>query len=494
MTGRAKEIKILDSLCNDNKTNLAVVTGRRGIGKKYLIEEMFSNTNHSCLYFSFTGAHNADNKTQLINFNEAIYDWFKIETNEVFTSWTQAFNKLKRIINNEISSSEKQYKKVVIFIDELPWIDRNNKTDFSTALGHFYNTYCVKQKNFLVIFCGSNAAWIKNRILEDEQGPYHKRVDKLIELKPFTLEETALYLKEEKNLTLDNKTITEIYMIFGGVAKYLSYYDRTKTLAKNVNEIFFSFNGLLYGEYELLFKSLFIDKDGTYRKIIQELVKIKSGLTRTDITNKLKVPASSTKIRDAINDLVMSGFTISISKSQNAYRDTKYIISDPFILFYSKWVLPLNKNDIVQKNNYWESIMSSNTYNIWAGFAFELVCIINIEKYVHKRGLSGVFKKATYWHHTSKDKNEKGAQIDILVEYEHDCYDIVECKYYNDEVTITADMKKNLINKKDMFTKYGLSKKKFDIKTIFISPYGVKENNHYNSVPIFDNFTLNCLL
>jgi len=492
LIGRKEEINTLTKLCNNNKSKLAVVYGRRRIGKTYLIEQMFTSSKN-CLFFSFTGAYEGDNKTQLYNFKEAIYDWFKIDT-EPFNNWTEAFHKLKRILNDEMIQLPVQ-NKVVIFIDELPWIDRTNKTDFNTALGYFWNTYCLKSNNFLMILCGSNAAWIKNKVLEDEKGPHHKRVDKIIALKPFTLEETAQYIKKEKKLDIDSKTIIELYMIFGGVAKYLSYYDADKTISQNVNEIFFSVDGLLYGEYELLFKSLFIDKDGTYRNIVEQLVQLKSGLTTIQITKNLGVGPTSGKIRNALNDLAMSGFIISISKTKYD-NNAKYIIADPFILFYSKWVMPLSKNDILQKKNYWESVMRSHAYSIWTGFSFELVCMINIHKYVEKRGLTGVYKGVSYWNHTSthSEANEQGAQIDLLVEYENDCYDIVECKYHNDEVTITKEMKSNLINKKNMFIKYGLTKKKFDIKTIFISPYGVKENSHYNDVSIFTNYLIDIFI
>lgn len=488
MVGREKEIRTLNKLCQSNESKLAVVYGRRRVGKTYLIENMFKE-NHNCIYFSFTGAYNGDTKTQLANFSEAIYDWFKTEI-EPTTNWTEAFIALKRILSSKLTELSENGK-IVLFIDEIPWIDRTNKTDFSAALGHFWNTFCITNKRSLMILCGSNASWIKNKILEEEQGPHHKRVDKIIPIMPFTLRETAQYLKEVKNLHIDNKTITEIYMIFGGVAKYLSYYDPELSLPQNVNEIFFSLHGPLYKEYEMLFKSLFVDKDNTYKNTIKELIEKRSGLTTNQIAHELKFSPTSPKLRNTISDLVACGFIKPLSKKGNE-RDAKFIISDPFILFYHKWVLPLSKNDLVASSEHWQNMMISDTYPKWTGFAFEMVCIVNIEEYLIARGMNGSFKSLSYWNHIANTdiEGERGAQIDILVEYKNDCYDIVECKYYNDEVEINAALKTNIINKMEMFKKYGLNKKKFDIKTIFISPYGVKKNGYYMDVPIFNDYQL----
>ncbi len=494
MIGRKQEIKKLNQLCESSESKLVTLYGRRRIGKTYLIDYMFKEHRQDCIFFDYTGDYEGSNKIQLQNFKEAIYDWFKVEKDD-FDSWTSAFNTLKRVINQEIKDS-KHTGKVVLFLDEVPWIDKTNKNGFLSALGHFWNTYCNKQKNVIMILCGSNASWIQNKILDDGIGPHHKRVDEIIALKPFTLEETAQYLSIEKKLELDSKLITEIYMVYGGVAKYLSYYDKDLSFAKNINKTFFSLDGLLYGEYETLFKSLFQDKATTYKILIDILCQKRSGYTAVEVAQKAKLSPTSPSFRKAMDELVTCGFITAVNRLNNE-RNSKYIIADPFCLFYNRWVKPLSKNQIARLNNYWDDILEDDRYPKWTGYSFEMVCILNIDLYLKQRGMSGVYKGVSYWSYRKNkdsDINDKGAQIDLLVEYKGGTYDIVECKYSNDIYKIESTENSKILNKKKMFIKHGLKNQKYDIKTVMLTTYGTVKNSYYNNIPINDDITLEALL
>lgn len=49
-------------------------------------------------------------------------------------------------------------------------------------------------------------------------------------------------------------------MVFGGVAKYLSLLDNSKTIAQNIDELIFNIDGDLNKEYGEVLKSLFDSK------------------------------------------------------------------------------------------------------------------------------------------------------------------------------------------------------------------------------------------
>ncbi|MFA9372700.1 MAG: ATP-binding protein [Poseidonibacter sp.] len=491
MIGRIKELKLLSNACESNKSELISVYGRRRIGKTYLINYMFKEHRKECLFFRFTGSYLLDSNTQRENFIESIYDWFGVEPTKEINSWMNAFNFLKRTIDSEFKN-KKVNEKVVIFLDEVPWIDKKNTNGFLGALGHFWNDYCEIKENVILIICGSNSSWIKNKIFEDTQGPLYQRLTHKIHLKPFTLKETASYLIDEKNFDIDSKTIFEVYMVFGGVAKYLSFLNPKLSLSENIDNLFFNIDGHLYKEYDDIFKSLFQDKSKFYTSIIQYLCTKQSGFTQTQIASGLDISMGA-KLKDGINDLIECGFIQGLSK-YNQKTNAKYIISDPYCLFHNKWVKEHSKNDIANLSKpYWTSIQSSSQYSIWTGFIFEIVCLTNIEMYLDARNTKGLSKSHSYWNFVSSNENEKGAQIDILVEYQNNVYDIVECKFYNDEFVISKDYKDNLQNKLSMFKKYGL-KGKYEIKLIMLTTYGCKHNSHYNSLNIADDITIDDLL
>lgn len=485
MIGRKKEIYELNRLCELNTSSLLAVYGRRRIGKTYLINTMFSEHRTDCIFFEFTGMSNARTEIQINNFIDQVYEWFRKTPTVTINNWNDAFRFLKRTID-EIVKREKFEKKVILFFDEVPWIDASNKAGFLDALGYFWNTYCEKRKNVLVIICGSNASWIKSKVLEDAKGPLHNRVTAKLPMLPFTLEETIEYLIKEKHYQIDKKTATDIYMIFGGVAKYLSYLDTSKSLTENIDNLFFNVEGFMYSEFEKVFRSLFMDKTAFYKSIIEILASKQEGFSQKDIISALGITTGK-RISDALDELQQCGFIKGISKFNQSKRDTVFIISDLYVLFHYKWIKNLSKNDIMQlPSDYWRSMTSSHTYSIWTGFSFETVVMINIEQYLSARERKGVFKGSYYWKYVSSNKEEKGAQIDLVVSYTDGLYDIVECKYYNKEFTITKSYEENLKHKLEMFKKYALTKKKYELRLVFLTVYGVKMNAVSNGLNIID--------
>ncbi|MFA6137521.1 MAG: ATP-binding protein [Sulfurimonas sp.] len=482
MVGRKKELELLNALCEKDKSKLVVIHGRRRIGKTFLVDYMFQTHRRDCLFFKFTGSADQDSNVQRDYFVEAIYDWFKVEPTKPIEKWHEAFIFLKRTIENEIKEKNHQGK-VIVFIDEVAWCDRHNKAGFLSAFGHFYNTYIEKNNNLIVILCGSNASWIKNKILKDTSGPLYHRVDVEIPLYPFDLKETKEYLIKEKRFEIDDKSVVDIYMVLGGVAKYLSYLDPKLSIAENINKLFFSLHAPLYGEYEALFKSLFYDRASNHRKIMDLLLSKQSGFDMAEIEKSL-VNIKSSTLRTNIEELIDTGFIKPMGRFAHAVKNTKYIACDPLCNFFIKWVQPLSKNDIASLNDYFETKSTSHDYIIWQGFAFEMVMIVNIDLYLKARGLSAGVKSIGYWNCTAQDEDDMGAQIDILIEYIGNTYDIVECKYYNDVFTIDKSYAKNLQNKKEKFIAKAIKNKKFDLKVVMLTTYGTKINQYYNQVPI----------
>lgn len=484
MIGRVKEVEILYNACNATESKLIAVYGRRRIGKTYLINHIFTKNNQDCLFFRFTGSYMLDSSIQKDNFVESIYDWFKVEPKNHIENWMQGFNFLKRTI--QLKQVENQ--KVVIFLDEIPWIDKKNNNGFIGALGYFWNEFALNHKNIILILCGSNSSWIKNKIFEDTNGSLYQRLDIKIHLLPFDLKETKEFLLKEKKFTIDDKSITEIYMIFGGVAKYLTLLDNAETIAQNVDRLIFNIDGHLNKEYKDVFKSLFDTKSSYYAQIINTLSQQSHGMTQSELL-KILSEKSGAKIKDAIAELTETGFIQALSKIGSKIN-TKYIISDPFTLFYNKWVKKFSKNELISlQKPYFNTVINSNSYTIWSGFAFEMICLVNIDLYLKIRMTKGFARTYGYWSYVSSDDIQKGSQIDFIVEYQNGVYDIVECKFYNKAFTISKEYKENILHKIDIFKKYG-AKGKFDIKFIMLSSYGCEKNSHFYSLNITQDITL----
>jgi hypothetical protein len=53
--------------------------------------------------------------------------------------------------------------KVVVFIDELPWLD-TPKSGFVQALEYFWNQHVSTMNHVLLVVCGSAASWMQQKL------------------------------------------------------------------------------------------------------------------------------------------------------------------------------------------------------------------------------------------------------------------------------------------------------------------------------------------
>ena len=491
MTGRKNEIKILEEACVRDRSSFISIYGRRRIGKTYLVNYMFREYKEDCIFFDFIGSSDTESKNQITNFLDKIYEWFRVETDRKIENWTDAFSFLKRVLLDKME--KRKGEKVVVFIDEIPWIDRKNNSGFIDALGHFWNSFAEPRKNFMVIVCGSNASWIIKNIMKNE-GPLHNRVTDQLPMMPFTLVETKEYL-EKSGFNLDNRMVLDVYMVFGGVAKYLSYLNPKLSISENISKLFFNINGFLFNEYEQVFKSLFGVKYQYYRDVVEVLGKKRLGLTLSEICVALDIKLGE-KMKNTVLELQQCGFIQGVSKYGLSSTSVKYRISDPFCTFYHFWVKPLSKNKVANlADDYWSDRVTSQRYSIWSGYSFESIIFSNMELYLQARSAKAHYQGVYYWEYRAKNKDEDGTQIDMVVEYKNGLFDIVECKYYGDEFIITKSYEKNLKNKLKQFRAYGLSSKtKSELKLVMLTSFGCKKNSHYQALNIADDIVLDDLI
>ena len=109
--GREEEQKMLAEIALANAADMLAITGRRRVGKTYLINAFFEDH----LNFEFSGILNASNEQHLQSFSIALAKQSgKRKPKLPPANWMEAFDQL--IIYRE---RLKKTKKLLVFIDEL---------------------------------------------------------------------------------------------------------------------------------------------------------------------------------------------------------------------------------------------------------------------------------------------------------------------------------------------------------------------------------------
>jgi len=462
--GRERELRKLENLLASKRPEFLAVYGRRRIGKTHLIRKFFQDKG---TYFEVSGTHGASKQEQLRRFKIALRTTFSGEYS--FKEWDEAFDALYQAIKTADSS-----KKCIIFLDELPWF-ASPKSGFLSALDHFWNLYLSKIPNIILVICGSAAHWMIKKIIRNKGGLHNRLTDK-IQLEPFTLNETEKYLQFQ-GVELDRKQISELYMAFGGVANYLDKIPQGQSATQIIGKKCFDPQSFLFDEFKNLYESLF-ENSHKHISIIRTLAqKSRGGLTLSELlkaTNMTSGGSSST----ILEELEEAGFVISQPAYGKRSKERTYRLIDEYSLFYLRWIEPLPRNSIDPM--YWSKQYGTPTWHEWAGHAFENLCLKHTHAIKHTLGISGILTTESYFSHRPSTPQEKGGEIDLVIDRSDACVNLCELKFTNDVFTIDKHYALTLENKRYVFREQTHTKKA--LFTTLITTYGLTKNIHASSV------------
>lgn len=462
--GRDNEIQRLKDAYNSEYSEFVAVTGRRRVGKTFLIRETFNYK----FTFQHSGLANQKTRMQLREFKKSLED-AGLKKCRIPVDWFDAFALLETLI------SRSKQKKKIIFIDELPWMDAP-KSNFVSALEHFWNAFASARKDILLIICGSATSWIINKIYKNHGG-LHNRVTYRINLQPFSLYECELY-SCKNNLAMSRTEILQCYMVLGGVPYYWSKLQKFKTFSQNIDNLFFNENGELCNEFNDMYMSLF-KNPLPYLTIIEALATKKVGMTREELTSKSNITTNGT-LTKILEDLQACGFI----KKYNFWglKDNKAVFQliDNFTLFYYRFI----RNNAAGDENFWTNSDGKPIRYVWEGLAFERVCFLHTRQIKAALGISGITANIVSWYAKDDEVLGDGTQIDMLIDRTDNAVNICEIKFYNSEFIINKQYEMNLRNKVARFKLETETKK--SVRLVLITVHGLKRN-------IYSDFIQNTL-
>ena len=469
LVGRKNEIARLNAIMNSSEAEFVVLYGRRRVGKTFLINSFFNN-NYA---FKLTGLANRNKREQLANFAVALNRYGNGEKFAKPRTWFDAFEKLRTLLEKD-----KPKGKRVVFIDELPWLD-TPKSNLVSAIEHFWNDWAVTQNNLVLIVCGSATSWITRKILKN-RGGLHNRVTQRIFIRPFTLAECKDYF-QSRGIELENKDIAECYMIMGGVPFYLKQFRRGASLAQNIDEMFFVEHCSLEGEFDALYASLF-DNSANYIKIVEALSTKNKGLTREEIIKATSLENNG-HLTEILQNLIDCDFIRCYKCFGNKTKLCLYQLTDPFTLFYYKYVKKISAED----KAFWQFQQGTHQHSVWAGLAFEQLCLNHHQQIERALGISGVMTSQYSW--TAPQESDEKAQIDLIISRADKVIDICEMKFYDDVFSTTKTDYENLLRRLRVFRE--CNKINNAVHLVLVTTYGLKSNTYSN---VFQNvITLNDL-
>lgn len=188
--GREIELKNLNNMYNSDKFEMAVIYGRRRVGKTSLIKQFISNK--PAIYVQGV---EATAETNLRFLSNAILDFEepgRINKHKTFCDFAEAFEEVQDIVNN-------QNEKMIFVMDEYPYFAEAS-AEISSILQYTID-HIYKEKIILCYSCVDRQCPLWNIKFLDIRALY--MVEKLVNLKLDLLISLILrrcYLKLTKNI------------------------------------------------------------------------------------------------------------------------------------------------------------------------------------------------------------------------------------------------------------------------------------------------------
>lgn len=460
--GRKSEVEEIERHYRSDRSEFIAIYGRRRVGKTFLINQALKGR----ITFQHTGVSPVDQekgksrmKVQLESFYFSLLS-HGLEGFAMPKSWMEAFYQLEQLLL-KLDDGSRQ----VVFIDELPWMD-TPRSGFLSAFENFWNGWCSRRDNMMLVVCGSATSWILGNLSRSRGGLYGRLTDE-IKLLPFTLKECEEYFAHSQ-VELSRYNIVQTYMVFGGIPYYLSYFEKGLSFERNVDKLLFGKNPRLKDEFNRLFNAVFGNPEDC-KKIIRLLAKRHSGFTREEIANATGLPLGG-GLTDTLKALAESDFVFRYTPYGIQGKGEYYKLADNFCLFWVKFVEP-NLSDV----SFMTDNITSNIMGAWHGVAFEEVCWQHINQIKQALEIGGVKSSISAWN-VKGDDQKAGAQIDLLIIRDDHVVNLCEMKFTGSTYTIEKDEEAKLRNRIETLKKTLL--KKQTVHLTLITTYGVAYGKH----------------
>ncbi|MBQ7276330.1 MAG: ATP-binding protein [Bacilli bacterium] len=477
VVNREKEIEELERRYNSDRPEFVAVYGRRRVGKTFLIDSVFNGR------FTFKHAGlspiSGNQKKMEGKMKEQLKHFYNsllihgMKPSKYPTSWLEAFYMLELFLEERENDN-----KLVIFIDEIQWMD-TPKSDFMSGLEAFWNNWVCYSHNVLLIVCGSSTSWILDKLINNYGGLYN-RLTCQIKLEQFNLAECEKFLNYN-NVNMSRYDIATTYMVLGGIPYYLEKINREKSLGQNIDDLFFNKGAVLENEFERLFSSIFTNAS-TIIKVVKAINSKRIGLSRSEIIDYTGIESSG-ELSSILKALENGDFIIKY-KPFGGSKNMLYKLIDPFCLFYLSFV----DNKSIASTNFWMNNIDSQRTVVWKGLAYENVCFNHINQIKKSLEILGVSSNNYMWSKKG-DIDSEGTQIDLIIDRKDNVVNMCEIKFYQDDFLIDKDYHLNIVRKARVL-KENIGKKRTSIIPILITTFGIKNNEYrfdFNKVITLDD-------
>ncbi|MEM6288029.1 MAG: ATP-binding protein [Bacteroidota bacterium] len=391
VVNRESELARLHALADAGGHRLALVTGRRRVGKTYLLTNAWGD--RDAFFFTASKTTPELNRRQLV---EAAATWAGEDLRpEDYPTWRTVFQMLVRL---------KAPRPLVVVLDEFQYLGdgASGAVEVASELNAVWEAP-RPERSFLMVLSGSAVGTMG--ALAAGGGPLYGRFQWQGTLRPFGYWHAA-----ELAGVSDLRERALAYGIFGGTPRYLAAIDPDRSVAESATRLVLDPGG----EVRLLVETALEQEEGLrdvakYRAVLHAVA---SGQTkRNEIADRAGLPVDGA-LRDKLRRLVGLGY-LEARRNVDARPNApaRYGVADAAFRFYERFVGPnRSRLERLPAEQVWAESVAPHL-DVYMGHEFERVAA---EAYDRRAASMDLPTVAEWGRWEGTDRDRQPVEVDIV--------------------------------------------------------------------------------
>ncbi|MDR3271201.1 MAG: ATP-binding protein [Peptococcaceae bacterium] len=312
---RTNELSALNRMYAKDSFQMAVVYGRRRVGKTTLISEFVKDK--PAIFFA---AQEANEHLNLQLFSAEVYAFFGLpKSTGDFRNWHDAFSFI---------AEKAKEQRFILVIDEFPYLATKNKS-VKSILQNIID-HEMKDTSLFLILCGSQISFMEKEVLGAKSPLFGRRTSQF-RIEGFDYLDAAQMLPG-----VSDEDKIRYYACVGGTPHYLGQVDPALSFEENIIELYFEPQSYLFSEPAMLLQQE-LREPAMYNSIISAIA---TGASRlNDISTKIGEETSTAgKYIKTLVDLRILRREVPFGENPARSRKTLYQIADNCYRFWYKYV------------------------------------------------------------------------------------------------------------------------------------------------------------
>jgi len=388
------------------------------------------------MYFLATEEMETGNRKR---FSNTLAEYVKQEylKNASFSDWEDLF---------KIFATYKPDTKKVLVIDEFQYLVNVNSA-FVTVFQRIWDEI-LKDKNVMVILCGSLISMMTTHVLSYSSPLYGRRTAQ-IRLSPLKFTDI---MKTNSNKSFEQ--LVEVYSVTGGVPKYFEFFDNDEPLMENIKYEVLQKGGFLYEEPVFLLEKE-VKEMVSYFSIMKNIAAGNHKVSQ--LAGVLNMPSNAlSPYLKTLMDLDLIEKRIPVTEKQpEKSRKGLYFVKDHFVKFWFRFVYAYKGELELENSEYVLGKIKKSFIDNHVSFVYEDICRDLLSEFCREEKINFIPSKiGSYWN--------SNIEIDVVsIDEERKRALLGECKYHIQPVD--ADVLFELKGKAEKITELSEYEKVYSI-------------------------------